>query len=387
MVIITVLDAAVLVHANRCKVQMTDTEHSLTTRQRSGLDDGQGNREDVVAVGAIRGTHGGCRHHAQVVILRVDQQDQIIRVTILAVGSLAQHRDQIAHRGRFEIADLDLCLFRVGLAADHGNVIAHIAHHANGLIVAVAHDNALFQTVRQSFRQNCADITIQPLGTKIQLRLADRNKRRKLVQTCVHFLEAGGQLFHDLGAQLAPLGLVDAVGVQHHADRAAGGGKLDLTQQGVLGCQIVHHAADNRLREHNGHVLQRLLGVVGAHGLLHGLIVLALVVGQLTHAAGVQDGVVQLLLHAVQLLLVLLAVDVAHGLEHLQEGVSHSILVVALVSIVQLLAQIVQLLIVLVQFRKIHVDFSFLVFKKQHPHKGSAALRLIFRYCKASASS
>lgn len=171
-------------------------------------------------------------------------------------------------------------------AAGDGHVVAHLAVHADGLAIAVAGHDAGLQAVGVRLVQYLPDEVVQPLGAQVQHGLADRHERRQLQKAGVDLLEAGGQLLHDLVAQLAPGGLLVAVGVHHHADCAAGVQELDMAQQRVGGLQLVEHGIDDRLRHVHVQVVQRLFRVLGTHGLGQLLVILALPAGQLADAAG-----------------------------------------------------------------------------------------------------
>nr|DAG46617.1 MAG TPA: hypothetical protein [Caudoviricetes sp.] len=368
---IVVFQTSALVHTDGGKVQAANTKHSLTARKGRNGNDGGGVRKHVVSVGPIRRADSRCGHDFLVVVLRIDQQNKVIRVAVLAVRRDCQQGNQVAHGGRLEVRHLDFCLFLVCTAHD-GGAVADIADHTNRLIVAVAHDDAVFQTVGQCFRQNRADVAVQPFRAEVELSFTDRDKGRQLIQADVHFLKARGQLFDDLCAQLAPRGLVTAIGVQHHPDRAAGRGKLDLVQQRVLFGQVLHDAGNDGLRENDIDVFKGLFRIATLQGVADLLVVFFFFGGQLAHAACIQGGVVKALLQVVQLGLILSAVDLADGLAHLCKNAGQLVGLVVLDGIAELLPQVRELLVLLVHVLQIHVVVSFLGYDKRRVHCGHA---------------
>ena len=177
-----------------------------------------------------------------------------------------------------------------------------------------------------------------------------------------------------------------AIGVHHHPDGTAGGGKVDLAQERVAFGQIIHHTGNDGLREDDGNVVEGLLGVCALHSLGDSLVVIALFGGQLADAPGIQCGVIQLLAQAVDLALVLFGIDLADGLAHLHKDAGDVVGRIVFGSIGQALAQAVELLAFLVEFRKMHIIFSFSGIQKAAPGVG-AALRLIKIWRTAPAQS
>src|SRR5699024_2835312 len=102
-----------------------------------GLDHRDGVGQHVVAVGALGGHNGGGGHHPLEVVLGRDHQDQVPHPAGLSIGVYSNQGQQISDGVHAQVVYLDLHLLGVH-AAGNGNIVPHLAVHADGLVVAGA---------------------------------------------------------------------------------------------------------------------------------------------------------------------------------------------------------------------------------------------------------
>nr|DAS40719.1 MAG TPA: hypothetical protein [Caudoviricetes sp.] len=319
VVMVAVLNAAIPSGANSGKILVPQAHDRLSLLHSGRLDYGHGIRHHVIGVSAARGHHSGGGHDLLEVIHGIDHQDHVTHIPCLSVGVHRHEGKQITHsRGR-QVGHGHRSLDGVH-AAGHSHVVADLAIHADGHLVAVASHNAGLQTVGIRLVQNLPHKAIQPFRAQIQHGLADRHKGGQLEQAGVNLLETRGQLPDDLITQLAPGSFLVAVGVHHHPDRAPGVGELDMGQQRVGSLEFIEHCVDDGLRHHHIQVIQSLAGILFLHRADEFLIEDLLLAGELAHAAGGQYRGVNPLLHLLHLLGGSLLHIVADVLNHLVKG-------------------------------------------------------------------
>ena len=191
-------------------------------------------------------------------------------------------------------------------------------------------DNACLQTIRQCFIQNLSNVIVQPFGTQVQHRLADRQEGGQLQQGCIDFLEAGKQFLHNRICQCAPLRLLPSIGVHQHLDCAARGQESDMGQQRMLLPQIIEYGINHRFGHHNIQICQCLLGVCGTHCLAQLLVILLFLRGQLTHTTGGQRPAVILLSELFDFVLIVLLDVLTDARHHVIHGGGKALLVILL---------------------------------------------------------
>ena len=316
---VAVLDTAFGGGACHRQIAIGDADDSLAAGQSVGLDDVHGIGQDVIPVGTVRRHQRGGGHDLLQVVLGVHQQDHIPDLARLTVRISRHDGQQIAHGVGRQIVNLDGSLLGV-CTAGNGDAVAYLADHTDGLLVAVAGDEACLHSVAQSLVEGLADETVQPLRTQLQHGLTDRQESGQLQQRGGYLLKTSGQLLDDVVAQLAPHGLLIAVGVHHDLDRAAGGAEFDAAQQGVRRLQLVKNGVDDGGGQRLIHAGDSLPGVGRAHGCGQLLVVAALLAGQLMDAALGKDAGIDFLPQVIKPLLVL-GLDVqTDALHHLIQG-------------------------------------------------------------------
>ena len=193
---VAVLDLAICSSTRRRKILIANAKYRLAHRQRRGLDDGHGIGHHITTIGAVRAHNGGGGHDPLEISLGIDDQEDILHPPGLAVAIHRDKAQQLAHRGRIQTGNINGGLLGI-FAAGNANAIAYIPDHADGLIVAVAHDDAGFQAVGQRLIQDLPHIAIQPFGAKVQHGLADGQERGQLQKAGIHFPKAGQKFLYD----------------------------------------------------------------------------------------------------------------------------------------------------------------------------------------------
>ena len=173
---IAVLNPTIFAHSGSCKIFVCNAQNSLASRQRDRLDYSHRIREHIIAISSIRCHYSGGRHYFLIVILRIDNQDDISQGSRLTGRINSQQRQQSANSIRSEIVYSHGCFFGI-YASGYRYTFANLSIHADGLIIAVAGYDSIFQTVCQCFIQYLSDKIIQPDGAKIQHGFTNWNKR------------------------------------------------------------------------------------------------------------------------------------------------------------------------------------------------------------------
>ena len=132
--------------------------------------------------------------------------------------------------------------WELALAAYNGGLVADVAGHAHGLLVAVAISNCLFHSIGQSFIESFAYEAVKPLGAEVQHGFANGKEGAKLEKACIEDLESCGKLFNDFVAEFAPGGFLIAIGVHENFNVADGGYEAYLAQERVIVAQVFKNA-------------------------------------------------------------------------------------------------------------------------------------------------
>src|SRR5690606_3732458 len=172
LVVVAVLDATVTASSKSHDILPAQAQDSFTLFYPRGLYNIRRQRQNVPGPSAVRPLIDCCRHNLGEVIHRVHNQNQLGYRTEQTIRTLNQlcYQLPVSLRGKF--SNRNRLLRRI--ASFRVNRLAEVADHANWLIDvtcfcnAAAVNNAPFDTIGDSLRQNGTDIPIQPRRPKIE---------------------------------------------------------------------------------------------------------------------------------------------------------------------------------------------------------------------------